>query len=83
MQSQTNPGTTADPSSRSTEFVPVQGGGETTSAANLLITAYVVMWALLLGFVFVSWRRQGRVETRISELEKALSASGPKDSARD
>jgi CcmD family protein len=83
MQSQTNPGTVADPGSRSTEFVPVQGGGETTSAANLLITAYVVMWALLLGFIFVSWRRQGRVETRISELEKALTAGGSKASARD
>jgi CcmD family protein len=79
-QTQTNPGT-LDPGSRATEFVPVEGGGETTSAASLLITAYVVMWALLLGFVFLSWRRQGRVEARISELERALSASGSKDSA--
>jgi CcmD family protein len=44
----------------------------------VLITAYVVMWALLLGFVFLSWRRQGRVETRLSELEKALAQGGPK-----
>jgi CcmD family protein len=58
----------------------VQGGGETTSAAALLVTAYIVMWALLLGFVFLSWRRQGRVETRISELEKSLAAGGPKRS---
>jgi CcmD family protein len=82
-QTPPNSATLDDPSARSTEFVPVQGGGETTSAAGLLITAYVVMWALLLGFVFLSWRRQGRVETRISELEKALSTSGSKDGARD
>ena len=82
-QTPPNSATLDDPSARSTEFVPVQGGGETTSAASLLITAYVVMWALLLGFVFLSWRRQGRVETRISELEKALAPSGSKDSAGD
>ncbi|MEO8900612.1 MAG: CcmD family protein [Polyangiaceae bacterium] len=76
-------GTLTDPSARSTEFVPVTGGGDTTSAAALLITAYVVMWALLLGFVLMSWRRQGRVETRISELEKALSTSGAQGKARD
>lgn len=77
-QSEPNSGTLADPSSRSTEFVPVQGGNDTTSAASLLIIAYVVMWALLLGFVWLSWRRQGRVETRISELEKALASGAGK-----
>jgi CcmD family protein len=77
-QAQPDSGTLDDPSSRSTEFRAVQGGGETTSAAALLITAYIVMWALLLGFIFLSWRRQGRVETRISELEKALASGSPK-----
>lgn len=74
---------TLSPSSRSTEFVAVEGGGETTSAASLLIAAYVVMWALLLGFVYLSWRRQARVETRISELEKAIAAGGDSSGARD
>ncbi len=82
-QTPSDSATLADPSARSTEFVPVQGGNETTSAASLLITAYVVMWALLLGFVFLSWRRQGRVETRIAELEKALSTGISKLGAGD
>jgi CcmD family protein len=82
-QTQPDSTTLSDPSSRSTEFVAVQGGGETTSAASLLIAAYMVMWAVLLGFVFFSWRRQGRVETRISELEKAIAAGGAKRSLRD
>ena len=82
-QNQADPATLADPSSRSTEFVAVQGGGETTSAASLLIAAYVLMWVLLLGFVLLSWRRQGRVETRISELEKAIAAGGGPGGARD
>ena len=82
-QTQPDSATLADPSSRSTEFVAVQGGGETTSAASLLIAAYVVMWALLLGFIFLSWRRQARVETRISELEKAIAAGGEASATRD
>jgi CcmD family protein len=82
-QSQPDSGTLTDPSARSTEFVAVQGGGDTTSAAMLLVTAYIVMWALLLGFVFLSWRRQGRVESRISELEKSLASGGPKHGAAD
>jgi CcmD family protein len=82
-QSEPDSGTLTDPSARSTEFVAVQGGGDTTSAATLLVTAYIVMWALLLGFVFLSWRRQGRVESRISELEKSLASGGPKDGAAD
>jgi len=74
--------TLADPNSRSTEFVAVQGGGETTSAASLLIAAYLLMWGLLFAFVFLSWRRQARVETRIAELEKAIAAGGGDGSAR-
>jgi hypothetical protein len=74
--------TLSDPSSRSTEFVAVGAGAETTSAASLLIAAYLLMWGLLFAFVFLSWRRQGRVETRISELEKAIAAGGGDGSAR-
>jgi CcmD family protein len=72
---------TSNPSERSTEFVAVPGGGETTSAEGLLVAAYLVMWALLIGFIFLSWRRQQRVETRISELEKALGVSSGKSAA--
>ena len=81
-QPESAPATLSDPSSRSTEFVAVQGGGETTSAASLLIAAYLLMWGLLFAFVFLSWRRQARVETRISELEKAIAAGGGNDGAR-
>jgi hypothetical protein len=78
-----NSATLSDPNSRSTEFRAVEGGSETTSAASLLVAAYVLMWGLVLGFLLLSWRRQGRVETRISELEKALATGSDKASARD
>jgi hypothetical protein len=67
----------ASPSERSSEFVPVEGGGETTSAEALLVVAYLLMWALLLGFLGLGWRRQKRLETRLSELERQISAKAP------
>ncbi len=64
--------TVRTPESRSTEFVPVEGGSEGTSAGTLLVTAYFVMWAVLLGFLFMTWRRQGRIEQRMAELDAEL-----------
>ena len=64
---------TTNPSDRSTAFTAVEGGGETTSAEALLVSAYSVMWVILLGFIFMSWRRQGALVRRIDEVEKALS----------
>ncbi|HWA74899.1 MAG TPA: CcmD family protein [Polyangiaceae bacterium] len=69
----------AAPDDRSTEFVAVRGGGEETSASSLLVSAYVVMWALLLGFLFLSWRKQQRIEARLTELDRAISRSRPAD----
>lgn len=65
------------PDNRSTEFVAVEGGGETTSASSLLVSAYIVMWALLLGFLFLTWRRQQRIEARLAELDRALARPAP------
>jgi hypothetical protein len=72
---QPSPGT---PESRSQEFVPVTGGPtETSSAEALLITAYVLMWAILMGFLFVTFRRQAAVDKRMTELERSLSKRSP------
>lgn len=65
---------------RSTEFVPVQGGGETTSAGALLIVAYGLMWAVLIGFILLTWRRQRRLEAKADELGRQLAeAAGARD----
>jgi hypothetical protein len=69
---------TTEPANRSTEFVPVEGGGETTSAELLLVVAYLVMWGLLLAFVGLGWRRQKRLETRLGELERAVAGKAPR-----
>jgi len=60
------------PADRSTEFVAVQGGTESTSAEVLLVAAYLVMWAILLVFLLLTWRKQSRIEARLSELDGEL-----------
>ena len=60
------------PTARSMEFQPVQGGQDTTSAEALLVTAYIVMWVLVFGFLAMGWRRQGRLEGRVSDLERTI-----------
>ena len=58
---------------RSQEFRPVTGGAtETSSAEGLLITAYVLMWVILMGFLFLTFKRQAAVDKRLGELERAL-----------
>jgi CcmD family protein len=69
-------GTAMTPEERSTEFVAVQGGTESTSAEALLVVAYLIMWAALLGFVFLTWRRQSRLETRLGDLDARLKKAG-------
>ncbi|MDQ2645816.1 MAG: hypothetical protein M3020_18510 [Myxococcota bacterium] len=69
-------GTAQTPEDRSTQFVPVEGG-ETTSAGTMLVVAYLLMWAILIGFVLTSWTRQKKLDARLSELERSLGP-GPK-----
>lgn len=63
------------PEDRASEFVPDQGGGDNTSAELLLVIAYLAMWTVLIGFVFLSWRRQQRIDGRLAEIERAIKAS--------
>jgi CcmD family protein len=70
---QEQPADTARETKTPNEFVAVEGGGETTSAEALLVSAYIVMWALLLLFIFLTWRRQRTLEGRLGQLEKALT----------
>ena len=61
------------PEERSTEFVPVQGGPETSNAGTLLALAYLFMWAILIGFVLLSWRKQKKLDARLAEIERSLA----------
>ena len=70
--------TTPTVEERSQEFKPVTGGpSDTTSAEAMLIAAYVLMWAILMGFLLLTFRRQAAVDKRLGELEKALPQRPP------
>ena len=63
-----------NPSERSTQFRPVEGGAqETTSAATFMVAAYVLMWLCTVLFILHTWRKTRSVENRMSELQKAIA----------
>lgn len=63
---------------RSQDFKPVTGGpSDTTSAEAVLVAAYVLMWAILMGFLLMTFRRQAAVDKRLGELERALPKRPP------
>lgn len=63
------------PGDRSTQFVPVEGGsgGPTTDASVFMTAAYVLMWLCTVFFILQTWRKTRSVETRVSELQKAIA----------
>lgn len=77
-QDQAQPGV-AD---RSSEFVAVEGGQETSSAASLLVSAYVLMWFFVFAIVYLSNKRLESLSRRLQDLEKALRKADAQSSAR-
>ena len=56
-------------------FVPVkpgETGQETLPATPLVFVAYGFVWTVLLGYVFLLWRRLGRVERELGEVNAKL-----------
>ena len=72
----------ATPEERSAEFVAVSGPeGETTSATVMLVAAYALFWVILLGFIWITWRRQQQLKERLLVIESRvakLNAGGQK-----
>jgi len=60
------------PTKTPSEFVPVEGGSDTTSAESLLIIAYAAMWLLFFGFLAMTHRRQKTLTDKVDRLEQAL-----------
>ena len=57
---------------RSSEFVPVEGGADATSAEGLLVAAYAAMWIAVFLFVWLTSRRQRNLDARLGDVEAAL-----------
>jgi hypothetical protein len=60
------------PDSRSTTFQAVPAGSEHYSGEALLVSAYAILWAILLLWVALVWRKQGSLDTRLRELEREI-----------
>ena len=61
---------------QTTDFVPVDPnelGQEGLPAAPMVMTAYALVWLVLLGYVWSLRRRQARVELEIAALRSRLS----------
>lgn len=59
------------------EYVPIDElpDSEKLPAAPFLVSAYVIVWGVLLLYVWTLWRRLGRVE---ADLREARRVSGPR-----
>jgi hypothetical protein len=64
--------TQSTPEDRSAEFVPVTGGAEGSSAAGLLLAAYILMWACVFGLIWLSLKKLRGLDARMQLVEKQL-----------
>jgi CcmD family protein len=61
------------PSDRATSFQAVQGPAEPHySGEVLLVTAYAIVWAVVILWVALIWRKQSGLNTRLDELERVI-----------
>lgn len=65
------PAATDTESSRATSFQAVEGG-ETRSGEVLLVEAYAVLWVILFAWLALMWRKQVRLNERITLLDRSL-----------
>ncbi|MCL2779748.1 MAG: CcmD family protein [Polyangiaceae bacterium] len=67
-----------EPQDRSTEFAAVDGTHEQYNGATLLVTAYALLWILLMGFLLMLWRKQRALGRRLDGLEAAIDRAASK-----
>jgi hypothetical protein len=61
------------PDGRATTFQAVQGPqAEHYSGEVLLVSAYAILWVILLAWIAAIWRKQATMNARVAELEKIL-----------
>jgi CcmD family protein len=73
MSEQAQPGTAQPtPDSRSTSFQPVTGEPEHYSGEALLVSAYALIWVILLSWVALLWRKQSVLDARLDDLEHEI-----------
>ena len=59
------------PDDRATDFVAVDGA-EHYSGSKLMVSAYIAIWVILMGWLFMMWRKQSSLSDRLEGLERTL-----------
>jgi CcmD family protein len=66
------PTSSTAPDDRSSGFTAVEGGTEVRNGTVLMVEAYAAIWLILFGFIWLTYRRQRKLDSRIVDLENAL-----------
>lgn len=63
----------APPGKGSTEFTAVDpAAAERYDGNTLMVTAYIVIWVVLMGWILLLWRKQAAIADRLEGLERTL-----------
>jgi hypothetical protein len=62
----------SSPDDRATSFQAVQGEPEHYSGETLLVSAYAVLWVIVLTWVALVWRKQAALTLRLDDLERVI-----------
>ena len=65
-----------------TVYRPVQNAPEVQSGERLLVEAYAAIWIILFVLILFGWRRQRRIDARITDLEGALAKARAAEPAK-
>jgi len=60
------------------EFKAVDNESEVHSGFNLMVAAYAAIWVILMGWLFLLWRKQSALHTRIDDLEREIDKAAEK-----
>jgi|HubBroStandDraft_5_1064220.scaffolds.fasta_scaffold1589944_1 hypothetical protein len=66
------------PDDRATTFQAVKGEPEHYSGETLLVSAYAVLWVIVLAWVALAWRRQAALTSRLDDLERVIDEAARK-----
>ena len=68
----------SSPDDRATSFQAVQGEREHYSGETLLVSAYAVLWVIVLAWVALVWRKQAALTLRLDDLERVIDQAAKK-----
>lgn len=79
---ETQAASSAAPSDRATSFQAVQGGEEHYSGEVLLVSAYAILWAIVIAWVALVWRKQRLLSARLTDLERVIDEAASSGARR-